>query len=308
MVEFSIIIPAYNVEKYIEQALKSVLLQTFKDFEVICIDDGSTDKTLKIIEKYKKKDHRIKILKTKKHIGPGGARNLAIEEAKGKYIACVDADDIVLPDFLKLPYEKLEKTNVAAVWIKSLIFWESEKKTTKMFTFPDLMNEKEGFLTLSPQILTNYPAYSWNKMFIKDCLNENIFWTEDKLFEDVEFYWRFYTQHPDIYIIDQPLYIYRRHQSSIMSKSIVDIDYHKNLFYVTENIYKFLNEQGLFEKYKETFLKFVAQNIGEFESYDNLKQELAKTVLETMKKINFPENYFDLDKNFPNNQFDIVKD
>lgn len=85
------------------------------------------------------------------------------------------------------------------------------------------------------------------------------FWTEDKLFEDVEFYWRFYTQHPDIYIIDQPLYIYRRHQSSIMSRSIVDIDYHKNLFYVTENIYKFLNEQGLFEKYKETFLKFVAQ-------------------------------------------------
>ena len=64
MVEFSIIIPAYNVEKYIEQTLKSVLFQTFKDFEVICVDDGSEDKTLKIIEKYGKKDHRIKILKT----------------------------------------------------------------------------------------------------------------------------------------------------------------------------------------------------------------------------------------------------
>ena len=145
-------------------------------------------------------------------------------------------------------------------------------------------------------------------MFRKDCLNEKIFWTEDKLFEDVEFYWRFYTQYPEIYVIDKPLYVYRRHQSSIMSKSIVDIDYHKNLFYVTENIYKFLNEQGLFEKYKEAFLRFMAQNIGEFESYDNLKKELAKTVLKTLKSINFPENYLDLNKKFPDIQFDFVKD
>lgn len=136
MVEFSIIIPAYNVEKYIEQTLKSVLFQSFKDFEVICVDDGSEDKTLKIIEKYEKKDHRIKILKTKKHIGPGGARNLAIKEACGKYIACVDADDVVMPDFLELPHEKLEKTNVSAVWIKSFIFWENEKKQQKCSHFP----------------------------------------------------------------------------------------------------------------------------------------------------------------------------
>lgn len=308
MVAFSIIIPAYNVEKYLAQTLKSILLQSFRDFEVICVDDCSEDKTEKIIKDFQRKDKRIKFFKTQEHIGPGGARNFALKKSKGKYIACVDADDIVLPDFLETPYKKLEETKISAVWIKSLIFWEEEKKTTKMFTFPDLMNEKEGFLTLSPKILTNYPAYSWNKMFRKDCINDKIFWTEDKLFEDVEFYWRFYTQNPDIYVIDKPLYIYRRHKSSIMSKSIVDVDYHKNLFYVTENIYKYLNEQNLFEKYKETFLKFVAQNIREFESYDNLKQELANTVLTTMKNIDFPNRYTDLNKNFPNYQFDLVKD
>lgn len=305
MAEISVIIPAHNVEPYIAQTLKSVLSQSFRNFEVICVDDGSTDKTLKIIKAFRNRDSRIKILQTNKHIGPGGTRNLALNNAQGKYIACVDADDIVMPDFLKLPYEKLEETNVPAVWIKSLIHWEQENKTTKMFTFPILMNEKEGFLTLTPQNLTNYPAYSWNKIFRKDCINKNILWTEDKLFEDVEFYWRFYTQYPQIYVIDKPLYIYRRHQSSIMSKSIVNLDYHKNLFYVTENIYEYLKQQAIFDKYKETFLKFVTQNIAEFESYDNLKQELAKTVLRTLKNIDFPNSYAELNKNFPNIQFDL---
>ncbi len=294
MVDFSVIIPAFNVEKYIAQTLKSLSLQTFKNFEIICIDDCSDDNTYKIIEKIAEFEKRIKLFKTNNHIGPGGARNLALKQAKGKYIACVDADDVVMPDFLQSPYKKLEETDVSAVWIKALIYWESEKKTTSMFTFPKLRDEKEGFLTLTSENITDYPAYSWNKIFRKSCINKSIKWTEDKLFEDVEFYWRFYTQNPNIYVINKPLYLYRRHQSSIMSKSIVDINYHKNLFFVTENIYKYLKENLLFEKYKKAFLNFVIQNIKEFESYDNLKKELARTVLKTLKEINFPQDYEDL--------------
>lgn len=296
MVEFSIIIPAYNVEKYVAQTLKSLSLQTFKNFEIICIDDCSNDGTYKIIEKFAQIDKRIKLFKTSNHLGPGGARNMALKLAAGKYIACVDADDAVMPNFLQVPYKKLEETDVSAVWVKALIYWENEKKTTDMFTFPKLRDEKEGFLTLTPDNITNYPAYSWNKIFRKSCINKSIKWTEDMLFEDVEFYWRFYTQNPNIYVADKPLYLYRRHQSSIMSKSIIDIDYHKNLFCVTENIYQYLKEHKLFDEYKKAFLNFVVQNIKEFDSYDNLKKELAKTVLKTLKEINFPQDYKDLQK------------
>lgn len=305
MAIFSVIIPAYNVERYILSLLKSLSVQNFKDFEVICTDDCSTDKTADIILKFAETDKRIKYIKTDFHQGPGASRNLALKYATGKYIACADADDVVMPDFLNDAYEKLERTKVGSVWIKSLIYWENEKKATPMFTFPKLRDEKEGFLTLTPENLTDYPAYSWNKMFRRELFDDSIFWTPDRLFEDVEFYWRFYTQNPDIYVIDKTLYLYRRHQSSIMSKCVVDVDYHKNLFVVTENIYRFLKEKNLFEKYKKTFLNFVMQNIREFESYDNLRQELARTVLETLKNIHFPEDYEDLRKELPIAQFDF---
>ena len=305
MTSFTIIVPAYNAEKYIEQSLFSIQNQSFEDFEVICVDDCSKDKTYKLINKFVNVDKRFRLLKTQRHIGPGFARNLALREAKGRYIACVDADDTVMKDFLILPFEKLEQTNVSAVWIKSLIFWENENKTTDMFNFSVLRDQKEGFLSLSPENIINYPAYSWNKMFRKNCINKNIKWTNDKLFEDVEFYWRFYTQNPSVYVIDKPLYIYRRHKSSIMSTCLVDKDYHKNLFYVTENIYHFLCENDLFEKYKKAFLLFVVQNINEFYSYPNLKTELAKTILKTLDNIDFPQKYTDLQQNLPNCNFDF---
>ena len=90
-----------------------------------------------------------------------------------------------------------------------------------------------------------------------------------------------------------------------MSTCLVDKDYHKNLFYVTENIYHFLCENDLFEKYKKAFLLFVVQNINEFYSYPNLKTELAKTILKTLDNIDFPQKYTDLQQNLPNCNFDF---
>jgi glycosyltransferase involved in cell wall biosynthesis len=87
----SVIIPAYNEEKYIRKCLDSLLTQTYKDVEIIVIDDGSTDKTLKILRDYEKKYENVKIL-TQKHKGPGEARNLGAKEAKGEILALVDAD------------------------------------------------------------------------------------------------------------------------------------------------------------------------------------------------------------------------
>jgi len=115
--EISIIMPVYNGEKTLNQSLNSVLDQKYKNFEVIIVDDGSTDKTLEIAKKFK--DHRIRIF-TQSNQGAWAARNTGIKKSKGKYISFIDCDDLWTKDKLELQLEKIEKnpkSEVAYSWI-----------------------------------------------------------------------------------------------------------------------------------------------------------------------------------------------
>ena len=103
MIKVSVIIPVYNVDKYLEECLQSVCSQTLKDIEIICINDGSTDKSGQILKDFAKKDKRI-ILIEQENRGVSIARNNGLKAARGEYIGFVDSDDCIDPDF----YEKLE--------------------------------------------------------------------------------------------------------------------------------------------------------------------------------------------------------
>jgi glycosyltransferase involved in cell wall biosynthesis len=104
--DISVVIPAFNAEKTIEETVKSVLNQTFRDFEIIIVNDGSTDETLNIISRFL--DSRVKIL-TQENSGPQKSRNLGIKESVGRYIAFLDADDLWTSDKLELQLQMLEK-------------------------------------------------------------------------------------------------------------------------------------------------------------------------------------------------------
>ena len=93
-IKFSIIIPVYNVEKFLRESLDSIVAQTFKDFEVICVNDGSTDNSLEILKEYANNDSRIKVI-SQENQGQGVARNNAIDIAQGKYLLFVDPDDFI---------------------------------------------------------------------------------------------------------------------------------------------------------------------------------------------------------------------
>ena len=108
-VQVSVIIPIYNVEKYLEDCINSILEQTFQNYEAILVDDGSTDKCGEICDEYAKKDSRIKVVHTENQ-GLSEARNTGILLAKGKYLAFVDSDDFVRNDFLQKLYEAIEKS------------------------------------------------------------------------------------------------------------------------------------------------------------------------------------------------------
>lgn len=108
----SIIIPTYNTEKFIELTLQSVQHQTYQNWEMILVDDASTDQTVGVIEKYAQNDNRIKLFKLSKNSGNGFARNVALEKATGKYIAYLDADDLWFPEKLEKQIAFLKANNL----------------------------------------------------------------------------------------------------------------------------------------------------------------------------------------------------
>ena len=106
---FSVIVPIYNIEKYIRRCIDSVLCQSFNDFELIIINDCSTDGTSEILDKYAKADERVKVHTNEVNLRLPSSLNKAISLSKGKYIARMDADDICLPDRLQKQYEFMEE-------------------------------------------------------------------------------------------------------------------------------------------------------------------------------------------------------
>ena len=116
-VKVSVIVPVFNVGEYLSTSLDSILNQTLEDIEIICINDGSTDDSLNILEYYAKKDKRIKII-SKENEGQGTARNVGLDNAQGEFISFVDADDFIKKDMLEKLYNKSVNGNLDLVMCK----------------------------------------------------------------------------------------------------------------------------------------------------------------------------------------------
>lgn len=117
----SVIIPCFNSDEYIEQTIKSVLKQTYKNYEIILIDDNSSDKTFKIIKRFNKKYKNIKIFKKIKNQGVAEARNLGIKNSRGRYIAFLDSDDLWLKNKLKIQVKHIRKNKLSFLCTSSKI-------------------------------------------------------------------------------------------------------------------------------------------------------------------------------------------
>ena len=125
MAKVSVIVPVYNVEKYLKQCLDSIVDQTLEDLEIVLVDDGSVDSSGTICDEYAKKDARIKVIH-KKNGGLSDARNVAIDIAKGEYITFVDSDDYVTDDYVESLYKLLVENNaqmsIILIWIFIVVY------------------------------------------------------------------------------------------------------------------------------------------------------------------------------------------
>ena len=120
----SVLVPIYNVERYLEKCLQSLCNQTLSDIEILCINDGSTDSSKAIVESFKKKDLRI-VLIDKENTGYGSSMNVGLEQARGTYIAIVESDDFIDSDMMERLYEMAETYNLDIV--KSTCYFYSDE-------------------------------------------------------------------------------------------------------------------------------------------------------------------------------------
>jgi glycosyltransferase involved in cell wall biosynthesis len=130
----SIIIPCYNSSKFISQTIESVLNQTHQNWEMIIVDDCSTDNSVRILTEYIKNDERIKLIKLEKNSGPAIARNRATEEAKGRYIAFLDSDDVWLPKKLEIQLKFMSKNKVSLCYSSYYLIDETGIETGLFIT------------------------------------------------------------------------------------------------------------------------------------------------------------------------------
>ncbi len=172
----SVIVPVYNVEKYLDKCLTSILEQTYKDFECIIIDDGSVDDSNIIISEYAKKSSKFKVIH-QKNKGVSAARNAGIDIAKGDYITFVDSDDYIANDYLEKFAQKIASTN-SDIIICGIVEVYSDSIRECVF-------EAENTNEIKKNILLNiWPSYPWNKCFKKE-LFENCRFPIGVIFEDL---------------------------------------------------------------------------------------------------------------------------
>ena len=246
----SIIIPVYNVEKYLKRCLDSLVNQTLEDIEIILVDDSSTDSSLEICRDAAKKDSRIKVL-SKPNEGAGRARNKALEVASGKYIGFLDSDDFVEQDMFKTLYEKAEKYNSDLVmsgvlFVDGNMFSEKGECVKKIYFEKDTHFETEeelkvlrmGIVGAKPDNAddSKYGMSIWKNLFKHEIIKENnlIFQSErEMLSEDALFMIDYIACIKRATGINEAFYNYCRNGASI-SKGYKKDRFEKSLVFVNE--------------------------------------------------------------------------
>lgn len=239
MPEISIITPFYNSEKYIEKCISSVTNQSFSDFELILINDGSIDNSEKIVKKFSF-DKRIRLF-SKENEGQGVARNFALDKTSGNIILYLDSDDWLEENALYEIVEKFKKNNPDILIFNTYKFFE-ETQNKNEYRFIDSYFLKFGENNFSPKETSSIlfdinalPFKAYKKGFL---VKNNIKYSNTRFIEDSEFFIKSFLYAEKICCLDKYLMNYRIHKNSITFTQNNRINTIKDTFYVCENILK----------------------------------------------------------------------
>lgn len=282
MTKVSVIVPVYNVEKYLDKCLDSLANQTLKDIEVIVVNDESPDNSQKIIDKYAKKYHHIHGY-LKKNGGVSDARNFGLSKATGDYIAFVDGDDYVAYNMYELMYKKAKSGNFDIVACNLNYVYEDGKiieVSSKINS--DTTNIKKTYVNMYPCV--------WNKIYKKQLFKNNISFKKGVWYEDVDFLYKLMPYVKTIGVVNKPLNQYVQRPGSItktFDKRLYNyIDNFNELieFYKERKIYQAFNKELEYIYVRYILATFIKQATN-YDKLDYLKA--VDTAIKNVKE-HFP--------------------
>lgn len=264
MVKVSIIVPIYNVEKYLANCLESLINQTYQDIELICINDGSTDQSPKILEQYAQKDPRI-IMINQENKGISCARNTGLEKATGEYITFVDSDDALSTHFVEVMLRLVEDNKA------DLAECACYKVKDPCSPYPQIQNEKSLLVTDPFKYMLNKKPLgikymAWGRLY-KAKLIKNRKFIEGIYFEDYPWTISLMLQKPKVVLTNLKLYYYTMNQTSVTKTNVTPKKIHDYFFGM-----KFVYEEFISKNEPLCFLK------------QKMLPNLLKTQLKLIKK------------------------
>jgi len=255
----TIIIPVYNVENYLKECLDSVLEQTFYNYEIIAIDDGSTDNSPNILKEYSNKFSRLKICLEKENKGQGFARNKGLKLAEGKYILFVDSDDYIERETLQVLVQEIENNNVDFVRFKARRFSNNNEFLSKIKKNRILLKENKIYINGSYKAI--YLSYSPSPvlyLFKKDIVKRNkLKFPEGIIHEDELFSTLLFIYANSCIYVDKPFYNRRYREGSTMT-TLTNEQKQKSFFSYINIIksYKMLLKKSNISRLDQFFLKY----------------------------------------------------
>ncbi len=253
----SVIIPCYNVENYVARCLDSVINQTYKNLEIICVNDGSTDNTLAILKDYAKKDSRIKII-DKKNGGLSSARNAGIEVASYEYVVFLDSDDWIEPNTYELAISKMDDDIDLVRWNVRLVNYDDIWYVCSTREWYNLF-DMQGKISFNQEVLRNFTIEVWNKIFRKSIIDKHhIRFPEGLLHEDWVFFWHYALFMRNVYCIPDKLYNYYQRKGSIVNNVLTrKLAHNFDKLQICDRVYENFVKEGVFEEYKTAFIESV---------------------------------------------------
>ena len=298
MVKVSVIVPVYNVEEYLSECLDSVINQTFDDFEVICVNDCSTDSSLKILKEYVLSDSRIKIVQTEVNSGLGFARNHGLKYANGEYILFLDSDDYILDTTLERLYENATHNNSDIVLFKFLHLVNGHFSYNYIPINLDKFLKRTDFenfvfdYKIAPYITLNEQYSACIKFYKKSFLEsyDDFYFPVGLAYEDVPFHVKVMLRASRMTFIPECFYVYRR---SVTSSITHNYSHVYDILKIIALVEDFLKDENHFDELIVEFYKFKVRQLLMYINQSKYEDffELAK---EQLENLNIPLVYSSL--------------
>lgn len=294
MINISVIIPVYNVENYLDECIKSVCNQTFTDFEIVVVNDGSTDSSLSIIEKYARFDSRIRIF-SQENRGISAARNKGFNEARGAYILFVDSDDYIIPNTLSALWEYAEETKSEIILGNVWLFFNDDLNNKKasykrpesidndgVFSGENLYAQLMQYESFPPLVYLFFTKRSYlieNNILMDETLgHEDELWTvlvmcQAKRVKPINFYYYYYRQRMGSFMYSNNLH-YRLRSMLSISKLLVTFIHDKQATHRIEKLNWIYVR--IFWMYLQTTYMFERLTIMDYSYYDYYRSLLIE--------------------------------